>query len=440
MRLDPETIHYLFRFLCADESVPAEQLFAYCKRDDIPPDKAVVVLQSDFFDDGVYGTERSLPALPLQQLDGVPILFGEPQITRHGNGIVLHADIIASAFFLLSRYEETARPSVRDAHGRFPGRASLPCRAGFIDRPIVEEYGRLLRNLLREAGIGIAEPQESVSKIWLTHDVDVPWMHFTPRTFIRHVGGMLLKERRLHRYPFLNVIGKPEYDPLYTFPQLIEADAALIGRFGDRCRSAYFILAGSGSYPEDHWLYIHSAAGKRLIELLTASGAALGVHISYEAGLHPALCQSECDALSEYLGKRVALSRHHYLTCREPDDMDALIRCGITDDFTMGYADIAGFRLSACRPVRWIHPASGRLTPLLLHPLLMMDRTLSSPQYMHMDCSEAQAYGRRLIDRCREHGGEITLLWHNSAISGIEASDNWRNYASFLEYIAQTCC
>ena len=33
-----------------------------------------------------------------------------------------------------------------------------------------------------------------------------------------------------------------------------------------------------------------------------------------------------------------------------------MIRAGITDDFTMGYADIAGFRLGTCRSVRWINP------------------------------------------------------------------------------------
>lgn len=56
-------------------------------------------------------------------------------------------DFVASAYFLMSRYEELLNPE-RDEHGRFPGKVSVPYRNHFIDRPIVDEYSRWLRSHL----------------------------------------------------------------------------------------------------------------------------------------------------------------------------------------------------------------------------------------------------------------------------------------------------
>ena len=97
----------------------------------------VVIVPSGFFRDGVYGTAASLPALPLPAVEGVPILYGEPRVERVGDTVVVYADVVASAYFLLSRYEEMVRRGVRDVHGRFPGRESVAARGGFIHRPEV---------------------------------------------------------------------------------------------------------------------------------------------------------------------------------------------------------------------------------------------------------------------------------------------------------------
>jgi len=56
------------------------------------------------------------------------------------------------------------RKNVRDIYGRFPGKESLPYRAGFIDRPLVDEYGRLLRRQLREMGVEVPEPPKQIKK------------------------------------------------------------------------------------------------------------------------------------------------------------------------------------------------------------------------------------------------------------------------------------
>ncbi len=68
----------------------------------------VQIVPSGFFGDG-YGRRESLPTLPLSEIDGVPTLFGAPVIQRLGNTLVVKSDIVASAYFMLTRYEEWVR-------------------------------------------------------------------------------------------------------------------------------------------------------------------------------------------------------------------------------------------------------------------------------------------------------------------------------------------
>ena len=94
--------------------------------------------------------------------------------------------------------------------------------------------------------------------------------------------------------------------------------------------------------------------------------------------------------------------------------MQRLADAGITDDFTMGFADEAGFRLQTTRAVRWINPQTMRLTSLTLHPLTVMDGTLSNADYMNLNEDEAYFLCERLFSKVQMHHGDLCLLWHNS--------------------------
>ena len=113
----------------------------------------------------------------------------------------------------------------------------------------------------------------------------------------------------------------------------------------------------------------------------------------------------------------MSYNRHHFLASRNPEDLDILEQSGITDDFTMGYADVAGFRLGTSRPVRWINPIKKRISSLLLHPLIIMDCTLNESHYMGLNYDEAFSYSSQLIDQIKKTNGEFVLLWHNNSLS-----------------------
>ena len=142
MRTD-KIARYIISFLLREEELPGKLTNAVGYTDNLAEMSRykVVIMPSGFFDVGVYGTDAADPKLSLLEWEGVPLLFGTPCVTRAyaGGPILIHADIVASTYYLVSRYEEMYRRTERDAYGRFPGKKSLPYRAGFLHRPIVEE-------------------------------------------------------------------------------------------------------------------------------------------------------------------------------------------------------------------------------------------------------------------------------------------------------------
>jgi hypothetical protein len=397
-------LSYLIRFLLGDDVAEEAPAIGYTGDPRLFSHYALVIIPSGFFEEGIYGTPASLPSLPLKEIDGWPFLFGEAREERIGNTWVIYADLIASAYFLVSRYEEMVRRGVRDAHGRFPGKESLPFRAGFLHRPVIDGYRLLLRRRL-----GLPEPEQGIRQIFLTHDVDAPFLYRSWKGLIRSI----LNGRGLAR-SLRGKFGRMEEDPYYTFPRLFEEDRRLTEK--GTARSIFFLKAG-GRTPADKPHYnLQSKDMQRLMHRIQEQGGGIGLHTSYEAGIHPSLIAGEKARLEQSTGNTVSFNRHHFLASREPEDMDYLEIAGLTDDFTLGYADAAGFRLGTSRPVRWINPLSRRLTSLCLHPLTVMDCSLEEKKYMGLSCEEASAYCLRLAEEVKGVGGEFSLLWHNTSL------------------------
>ncbi len=432
-----DTIQYIFRFLLGEEATT--DLLAQVGYTSDPNEfyrYKLVILPSAFFEEGTYGALNSLPQVPLQIWEEAPILFGNPTTEQVDNTRILHADLIASTYFLISRYEEMVRRKERDVHGRFPGTASLPYRAGFIDSPLVDEYSKLLRIQLREVGCEVTEPPKQIQTVYLTHDVD-KLSHF--RNFRGFMGGVLRGMRRPKEgnKAIRSYFGGLKFDPWYTLPWLFKLDNSVRTAIGpERCKPIAFIKVGGGKKKEDKPFVTHHIQDfQALIKLCKKKNIVFGLHSSYQAGINPSLIADEKKHLERVSKKTITFNRHHYLDSREPEDMQVLIDMGITDDFTMGYADVSGFRLGTCRPVKWINPVTGKVTSLTLHPLTVMDVSLSDKSYMFLNAHEAYEYCIRLIDMVESWNGELVLLWHNTSVEDTPQSYHRKLYQDIIKYL-----
>lgn len=432
-----EIIDYIICFLLGDSvSKKMAAKVGYTSKPKEYRKYKLVIKPSDFFLEGVYGTVDSLPQIPLQIWEEAPLVYGTTEIEQVGTTRIIHADLIASTYYLISRYEEMVRNDVRDVHGRFPGKESLPYRAGFIDSPLVDEYGKILRNQLREIGLDVPEPNPAIRKIFLTHDVD-QLSHF--RSLRGFMGGLLRGIRRPKEgnKAIKSYFGGLKNDPWYTSPWLFRLDHSLRQKIGsDRCEPIVFLKVGGGIRKEDKPFITHHIQDfQSLIKLCKRKNITFGLHSSYEAGLHPEKIAEEKKHLERITKRKTTYNRHHYLDSREPEDMQALINAGITDDFTLGYADVAGFRLGTCRAVRWINPNTKQLTLLTLHPLTVMDSSLSDNRYMNLNAHEAYEYCIRLINMVESWNGELVLLWHNTSVEDTPRSYHRKLYQDIISYL-----
>ncbi|MBP5742648.1 MAG: polysaccharide deacetylase family protein [Paludibacteraceae bacterium] len=377
----------------------------------------VVIRPSRFFDPDFYGTEESLPTLPLTNIDGTPLLYGDGTVSRAGETLVVGADIFASAYFMMARYEEYADRSAekRDQHRRFVGKESVAYKAGFLGTPIVEEYGRLLRTWLREAGEQVDEPKEGISHYYITHDLDMPFYCKTAR-------GLLGAAKRGCAIEGLrNFLSPIEKNKFFTFPMLkSECDKLRDAHKGKVSEIVFVKSTTDGNIaPEDKPTYnLGCRIIKELIEYLKTNGFEIGVHTSYYSGEHTHNAPKETAQLRLLTGLNITQNRYHYLRTLNPQDYQSLADAGITDDFTLGHADVVGFRTGTCREHRWINPKNGEVSQTLwIHPMIMMDCTVGDKKYMALDEEQGLREVVGLINQTRKHHGEVTILFHNSVFS-----------------------
>ncbi|MGC3976808.1 MAG: polysaccharide deacetylase family protein [Paludibacteraceae bacterium] len=430
--MSEEIKYYILQFLLGTDDERIISQIGYTANKEEFEKYALVIKPSRFFDAGFYGAKDSLPALPLNLFDNTPILFGEPDIEKINSTIILHADVIASTYFMISRYEEMIRPDVRDKHGRFIGKESIAFKAGFIHRPIVQEYGKLLRKYLAEAGISLPETKDEIQTIYLTHDVDV-LAHYKN---IKSVLGAVLHFYKSPKSAFIALktyFGSVESDPWFTFPWLFHLARKI--KYAD-VRTIVFIKSGGGNLSEDKPIQnVKNRSFRKLFSICNKQNVYIGLHSSYEAGLHPDSIAYEKAILEENTEKKVRFNRNHYLCSREPLDFNYLIENHFTDDFTMGFADIAGFRLGTCKRVRWIDPENQKLTSLILHPLLIMDNTLSDERYMNLNEREAYDFALKLINEIKNNNGELVLLWHNNTVEHNNDTYHRSLYHKIINYL-----
>jgi len=362
-----EMITYILTWLCYEDGEAAKRI-AYTDDLHALDDHDVVIIPN-----GRLGNSIVLPNM------------GKVQVEQPAKGkTVIRTDIVYNAFFFISRAEETFNTE-RDTHDRFIARYSILGHTNRMQIPLLDEYARLLLKALN-----LPLPSPGFGHIYLTHDIDSIAQY---RSLRGAIGGLKRGEKR----QVIKALRDIHNDPLYTFPWLMEQDAKV-----PNAEVLYFVKQTDGSgydYPQ------YRLGGKdfrQLRKMLEDSGAQLGVHGSYYGDLPSKPIST--------------LIRTHYLRS-SIRHMRELVKAGYTDDFTMGFADAAGFRLQTTRAVKWIDPTTMKVTNLTLHPLIIMDTTLSNESYMDLTEDEAYFLCERLIAKVRMHHGDLCLLWHNSNIN-----------------------
>lgn len=324
--------------------------------------------------------------------------------------VIFYADIIAATFFMLSRLEETTAAE-RDQHDRFPARASVSYKQGFLDRPIIDEYALILCEWVKKLRPNW-EPRPRKFTIKLSHDID--HVHLFPhwkkgaRTFL----GNLVKRHDLQRareslYGIMAHLGFPNLDPY------IKEIIALVNislRYGLNNDVFYFKTSKPNTY--DSGYDPNEPIIQNCIKGLQQCGFEIGLHPGYNTYDNSILLEQEKVILDRILQRTSYGARQHYLRFKIPDTWRSFELVGLTHDATLGYPEVPGFRCGTCYPFQPFDIEQNRILDIWEHPLVAMDGTLRA--YQNLSLEHMTISVLRLAKRCRAVGGEFSLLWHNS--------------------------
>lgn len=351
--------------------------------------------------------------------EGLPVLFPFA-------GGEIPFDIFSAAFFLVSRYEEYL-PHETDAYGRFDHCSALAWREGFLGRPLVDIWALLLRRALQLRFPEIMFPTRDV-RLVPTYDIDIAWAHLH-RGWFRWLGGaaLALWQGRL------SDLGDRLLTMLALRPDPYDAYAWLDGlhqRYG--LDPVYFFLVASARGRYDRNILPSHPKMKALLAA-HAKQYQMGLHPSWQSGDHPRLLSEEAAQFLSLSGMRaVRQSRQHYLRFQLPQTPRQLIAAGITDDYSMGYGSIQGFRASTCTPFRWYDLEAEKPSLLRMHPFCFMDAT--AHHELGMDAETAFSSLSALLSETRQVGGEMVTIFHNSMLGTHRLYPGWREiYIRFLD-------
>jgi hypothetical protein len=337
-------------------------------------------------------------------------------------------DVFGASFYLLSRAEEYhGHPP--DTFGRYDHQYSLSFRYGFLDLPLIDVWMSDLRKLLvgRFPSLPIKAP---VFEFRPSYDIDFAWA-WRARGFSRTIWGIcksMVAGRFRDVVGRINVLRGVHQDPYDSYDRLDHLHIA------HGCKCLYFFLLATSLKGVDRNVDPRREDVQDLIRR-HAGSYTIGMHPSWQSGDDPAVFQAEKARLENIIGCNVNASRQHYLRMHLPDSYRRLIEYGITDDHSMGYGAVNGFRASVSRPYPWYDLHEERETTLIVHPFCFMDATAFHELGMSPEDALHQLSG--YLQAIRQYGGCMMTIFHNSMLGTDPLYDGWYDmYVRFLDMIS----
>jgi len=356
----------------------------------------------------------------IKHYDPSPIVFeGETGFFGTSADSFLPFDPFASAFLLVSRMEEYL-PGERDRFGRFPAKASLLYRNGLIEKPVVNRWALLVaRELEKHYGKMIFPARKF--RFSPTIDIDNAWA-YRHKGLLRTVAGMgkeVLKGDFGNFRERMLVLSRKRKDPYDTYDYLEQVFR------GNESRIVLFFLIGDYAKYDKQVSWKNRNFRKLIKEL--GQKFEVGIHPSMSASTtgNYSLVKTEKDRLEQIIGKKVNRSHQHYLMLKMPDTYLHLTEAGITEDYSMGYPDLPGFRAGICTPFYFYDLTCEKVTPLKIFPFQVMEATFL--QYLNLHPSGALEKIKTIMEEVKKTGGVFSAIWHNESLGNNGKMDRWKN-------------
>lgn len=325
----------------------------------------------------------------------------------------VNGDLVFGAFWLLNAPYEPQVPRSRTDDLDLTG--TFVWRNGLLSRPLVSEWGMLLRRLLSTPERPAVRPRwagEGAVGFVFTHDVDypeiIPWIE-APRLLFSGRDGAWRLARDVVR-------GSSHY---WTFREWMDLEREL------GARGTFFFMARQGSLlryasgtPDDFY-DITSPRFRALFDVLRDEGFEVGLHASYHANRSARVLRQEMSRLEAASGAEVSGNRHHYWHLDPSAPHETLRKhetAGFSYDCSLGLEYYPGFRRGITHPFRPWHPGERRAIDVIQLPTAWMDDHFDR-RLPHNGIRDPQDAASRLVECARATDGLIVVDYHSRGMN-----------------------
>jgi len=398
IEINEEVQGYIFRLPNGKKIFFEDYFFTHCKAS---------YLQESLLPQPV--TFLNLP----DNADDIPVLYGVPKYEVTKEYIDCKVDIVSSAFFMLSRWEECLGYPT-DIHERFQFENSYACKNGIHTLPVVNMYGELLLNFSKLLGFELSI-NRGFSKT-ITHDVD----YFNKWNSVVDMGitilGDLLKRHSL-KTAIKNI--KKAFtavDPYDTFYNLMDLSDA----YG--YTSIFYFLNTT-----ENRKVIQSTKGQLRLKDIRSRGHKFGLHVDNYKESEAVQIKYDKEYFESEMKTKLTMSRQHYLRFQNPFTFRVLEDAGLTQDSSLYYREAMGFRTGCCTEHSVFDVLERKQLTIKELPLICMDVSLLDYETV----SKAEDALLELLSTTQRYRGNFVVLWHNSSF------DNylWQKYIDLYKLI-----
>jgi hypothetical protein len=333
-------------------------------------------------------------------------------------------DLFAAIFYLITRYEEYL-PHQKDMYGRYAHENSIAFKENFLHLPLINIWLEDFKKLLFEKDSTL-QFKDSKFSFLPTYDIDIAWS-FRNKGFKRNFGGILKLffgwkfRKMIHR---IRVIKGKKQDPFDSYEWMDQLHEQF------HLQPIYFFLVAKERGKYDRNIDVTKVEYQQLVQSIS-SKYSIGLHPSWASGDIPSLLTKEKSTLEQIVNQRIISSRQHYIRFEFPGNYRRLLALGITNDHSMGYGSINGFRASITTPYYWYDLKNEEKTQLLIHPFCFMDANSYYEQRLSPEAALEELM--QYYSAIKSVNGTMITLWHNNFLGTDEAFAGWKEvYEKFV--------
>jgi len=391
--------------------------------------------------------------LVMKEWKGVnlPFLFADsdtsPILQQSGENITIPYDIIASAFFFLSGWQEIVYHH-KTLAPRYAYSDSLQSKLNITNIPVVNYYFEILSEAISSVYNIELKPvpwDDAPFAIFPSHDIDTCNSGWKQDAAFELRNGRFISAAGIAYRSFF------KQDDWFNFDRIMQVEAErnatstffFIGTQGrifqngaailnadpiDDIKQFYRKKPGHLLTPLSNADYnIFSERMRSICRSVRNSGSEVGIHGGFTSHVDEELFQKE----KARFNTPPIGNRFHYLYFDRNQTPSLLERVGIEYDSTLGFAEVPGFRNGIVHPFYLWNAQKQKPHSFLELPLIVMDTTFRS--YMNTPKEEIMPIVKGLFDETNRFAGMISILWHNNYFSDHKFA-GWQNvYEEILD-------